>query len=347
MKSIKLGRTNLEVFKDGLGALPLQRTNQKGAVRLIQRALAEGINYIDTARAYSDSEEKLGCAIKGKRSEIVIATKTASLKTEDIIRDLEISLKNLQTDYIDVYQLHNPDFVPKKDSEVYGVLEKIKKDGKIRFIGITNHRLHLAKEAVESKLYDVLQYPLSYLSTKAEEEIVELCSKNNIGFVAMKALAGGLITDISLAIKFHNLFANCIPIWGIQHLWELESLIKARGIVIENVPNKQDNETIETERKILGENFCRGCGYCLPCPSEIKIFNAARTSLLIRRAPQKYWFSEEWQEEMKKIKNCKKCGLCKSKCPYGLDTPTLLQKNLNDYLNELNSFISNVEESKS
>jgi aryl-alcohol dehydrogenase-like predicted oxidoreductase len=332
-----LGKTGLEIDKDGLGALPLQRANLPDSIRLIQAAVDGGINYIDTARAYSDSEQKLGLALDGRRDTVYIASKTMAQTAEDLNQDLETSLRMLKTDHIDVYQLHNPGFFPDETHELYVALQKAKKDGKIRFIGLTNHRVPIAVQAAKSGLYDVIQYPFSYLSTSDEIELTKTCQSENVGYVAMKALGGGLITDVALERRYLNSFSNVVPIWGLQHMWELEALLEARRKDGSKIASSQDFDKIEADRLGLGDSFCRGCGYCMPCPEGIQIFNCARTSLMIRRAPGDSWFSESWQAEMSKIENCQNCNTCASRCPYGLNTPELLRKNLEDYREVLKS----------
>ena len=198
MVSVLLGKTGIRVEKNGFGALPIQRITQEEAVRLLHQAFDGGIRYFDTARSYTDSEEKLGAAFGGgKRAELFLATITPSQTAEGFWKDLETSLRLLRTDYIDVYQFHNPPFCPKPGdgSGLYEAMLEAKKQGKIRHIAITNHRLAVAREAVESGLYDLLQFPFSYLADPKEEELVRLCAEKNVGFVAMKALSGGLITN--------------------------------------------------------------------------------------------------------------------------------------------------------
>jgi len=204
-----------------------------------------------------------------------------------------------------------------------------KSQGKIRFIGITNHRIAVAIEAVESGLYDTLQFPFSYLADKKEEDLVNLCKENNVGFICMKALAGGLITRSDAAYAYLSQFDNTLPIWGVQKENELDEFIS----YIENPPTMtaEINEFIDNEIKELVGEFCRGCGYCMPCPAGIEINSCARMSLLIRRSPAKGLLSEKGQAMMKKIEDCIECGKCKSHCPYGLDTPNLLKKNYEDY----------------
>lgn len=331
MQTVILGRTGLKVSKNGFGALPIQRISKKEAVYLLQKAFYNGINYFDTARAYSDSEEKMGEAFCYTREKIIISTKTAATNTADFWRDLDTSLTKMKTDYIDIYQFHNPSFCPKHgdDSGVYDAMLEAKKQGKIRFIGITNHRLSVAKESIESDLYDTLQFPFSYLSTEKDHEIVADCKEKNIGFIAMKALSGGLITDSKKAYAYIAEYDNVEPIWGVQRENELDEFISYN----ENPPvlTKQMIDEIENDKKQLSGNFCRGCGYCMPCPAGIKINDCARMSLLLRRAPKEGFLTEAWQENMRKIEDCIHCNQCMSKCPYGLNTPELLLKNYEDY----------------
>lgn len=335
MVTVTLGKTNITVNKNGFGALPIQRISKQAAISLIQKAYKNGINFFDTARFYTDSEEKLGEALIGIREKVYIATKTAAVTADDFWKDLDISLHNLQTDYIDIYQFHNPSFCPKPNdgSGLYEAMSEAKKQGKIRHIGITNHRLQVAKEAIDSGLYEVLQFPFCYLATEKDIEIVEKCKKANMGFIAMKALSGGLITNSEAAYAFLSEYEQVLPIWGVQKEKELDEFLS----YIQNPPKMTEEiqQIIEEDRKQLLGEFCRGCGYCMPCPAEIEINNCARMSLLLRRSPSHLQLTQEVQKKMKKIEECLHCGKCKSKCPYGLDTPALLEKNYQDYMEVL------------
>lgn len=335
MVTVTLGKTNITVNKNGFGALPIQRISKQAAISLIQKAYKNGINFFDTARFYTDSEEKLGEALIGIREKVYIATKTAAVTADDFWKDLDISLHNLQTDYIDIYQFHNPSFCPKPNdgSGLYEAMSEAKKQGKIRHIGITNHRLQVAKEAIDSGLYEVLQFPFCYLATEKDIEIVEKCKKANMGFIAMKALSGGLLTNSEAAYAFLSEYEQVLPIWGVQRENELDEFLS----YIQNPPKMTEEiqQIIEEDRKQLLGEFCRGCGYCMPCPAEIEINNCARMSLLLRRSPSHLQLTQEVQKKMKKIEECLHCGKCKSKCPYGLDTPALLEKNYQDYMEVL------------
>lgn len=331
MKKIRLGRTELMVTASSFGALPIQRREMADAVRILRKAYESGINYFDTANAYSDSEQKIGEALSDVRHDIIISTKSGASDKKGLLAHIELSLKRLKTDYIDLLQLHNPAVLPDPDDpdSLYGGLLEAKQKGYIRFIGITNHRLHVATDAVLSGKYDTLQFPFSLIADPKEIELAELAHAHDMGFIAMKALAGGLINNASEAFAFIKQYPFVVPIWGIQRESELDEFIS-----LENNPPVLDDAMralFETDKKALSGNFCRGCGYCLPCPAEIEIPTAARMSLFLRRSPQAPWLTDEMNEKMLRIENCLHCESCKSRCPYGLDTPTLLAQNLEDY----------------
>ena len=330
MDTVRLGRTNLVVSKNGFGALPVQRVTLEEACAILRSAYDGGINYFDTARAYTDSEQKLGCALHDVRDKIIISTKTGATDVKTFWEHLHTSLKLLRTDYIDIYQFHNPSFCPKPGdgTGLYEAMMEAREKGLIRHIGITNHRLAVAEEAVKSGLYETLQFPFSYLASEKEEALVRLCEEHDVGFICMKALAGGLITRSDAAYAYLAQFPVA-PIWGIQRQSELREFLSYQ----DNPPTMTEERTayIEKERQELVGDFCRGCGYCMPCPAGIEINTCARMSLLLRRSPTAGHLSEKGQAMMKKIEDCLHCGKCKSKCPYGLDTPALLEKNYQDY----------------
>ena len=332
MDLVKLGNTGFTVNKNGFGALPIQRISKDEAARLLRKAYDNGITYFDTARFYTDSEEKIGYAMADIREKIIIATKTGTTTAEGFWKDLETSLGLLKTDYIDLYQFHNPSFCPKPGdgSGLYEAMLEAKKQGKVRHIGITNHRLNVAKEAIESGLYETLQFPFSYLASDKDLELVNLCKEAGMGFICMKALSGGLITDSATAYAYLNQFDHVLPIWGVQREAELDEFISYQKEA--PVMTDERREKIRKDKEMLSGDFCRGCGYCLPCPAGIYIPDCARMSLYLRRAPLSVYLGDEYKEKMAKVKDCLHCGQCKKKCPYGLDTPTLLEKNYEDFL---------------
>lgn len=334
MRSITLGSTGITVPQNGFGALPIQRISTEEAADILRRAYEGGMRFFDTARAYSDSEEKIGAAFHGfgaERENVYIATKTTASTPGQVREHFATSLRNMELDYVDIYQFHcvNQCYKPNDGTGMYECMQELKEAGRIRHIGITTHKLGIAKEIIESGLYETLQYPLSYLSSDEEIALVEECKKHNMGFIAMKGLAGGLINHASAAMAFMLQFDNVIPIWGVQRMSELEEWLA----FMDEEPVLNDDLTafIEKERAELTGEFCRGCGYCMPCPAGIMINQCARMSLMLRRAPSEAWLTPEMQAEMKKIEGCLECGACRQKCPYELDTPNLLKKNYEDY----------------
>ena len=302
MVKVTLGSTGITVNKNGFGALPIQRISHESSVDILRRAYEAGIDFYDTARFYTDSECKLGEALSDVRENIYIATKTAAQNADEFWKDLNTSLNNLKTDYIDIYQFHNPAVCPKPGdgSGLYEAMCEAKAQGKIRHIGITNHRLNVANEAIESGLYETLQFPFNYLATDKEHKLVEDCKKHNMGFIAMKALSGGLITNSKVAYAYQAEYDNVLPIWGIQRMSELEEFIS----YIDNPPVMDDEikAVIENDKKELAGNFCRGCGYCVPtCPAHIEINNCARMSLLLRRSPSELQLTEVVQADDRRL----------------------------------------------
>ena len=331
MDCIILGSTGITVNKNGFGALPIQRIGEAEAGALLKKAFDNGINFFDTARSYTDSEKKIGISLSSVRDKIILATKTPALDVHAFWENLETSLSMLKTDYIDIYQFHSPPFCPKPgdSSGVYDAMLEAKAQGKIRHIGITNHRLDIAREAADSGLYETIQYPLSYLSSPDELNFVRMCADKNIGFIAMKALSGGLITDSAAAYAFLAQFVNVVPIWGIQREFELDEFLSYQS----TPPSLDDRAKRVIERDIaeLSGDFCRGCGYCMPCPAKIGIPIAARMSLLMKRSPESFYLSAAARESMAHVADCTNCGHCKEHCPYGLDTPALIRENWLEY----------------
>ena len=332
MNKMRLGKTNLEVNKNGFGALPIQRRNEKDSIEILKTAYENGIDFYDTARFYTDSEEKLGKAFQNIRENIYIATKTGMETVEEFWNDLETSLKNLRTDYIDLYQFHNISFCPKEEDDLYKAMLEAKAQGLINHIGITTHKITIAHEALDCGLYETLQYPFSYLSGDEELKLVEKCKQLDVGFIAMKAMGGGLIKNSKASFAYINQFDNVLPIWGIQKLEELNEFLSYDSTTILSEELKLD---IENDKEELGVNFCRGCGYCMPCPEGINISLCARMSLWMRRFPTEPNLDETTQETMKKTLDCIECYACVDNCPYELDIPELLKENYEDYQNVL------------
>ena len=340
MKYAKLGKTDLTVSRVAYGGIvsagfygnvTYPSEWQDASNRYVAWAVDHGVNYFDVAPGYGNAQDQLGISLEPYRKQVSLACKTQRRDKVSAEKDLERSLKLLKTDYFDVYQLHCAPrcFAPGDESGLYECLLEAKKQGKIRHIGITAHLIQVALEAADSGLYETVQFPFSYLAAEQEVELVRRCAKNGVGFIAMKGLAGGLITRSDAAMAFIQTMPDVLPIWGIQRESELREWLS----YFEKTPQMTDEIRAysEKDREALAGEFCRGCGYCMPCPSEILINNCARMSLMLRRAPSKDWLNDFWQEQMKKIENCIECRRCVSRCPYSLDTPNLLKKNYEDY----------------
>ena len=331
MDKTLLGNTGLLVSKIAFGALPIQRRDMDEAVKILRRAFDGGINYFDTANVYTDSEEKIGKALSDVRHDIIISTKSVNNNREKVTKDIETSLRRMKTDYIDIFQFHNlpnlPD--PEDPDGAYAAALEAKKKGYVRHIGLSLHPMDLAFRAVESGFFETLLYPFSYLSNDREQELVRKTIDSGMGFIVMKGIAGGLLSNARACYAFIKQFRGAVPIWGIQTMEELEEWLS----VAEEDPDLDDGlcAVIEADRKELKSGFCRSCGYCMPCPEGIEIRNCARMNRLIRRAPWQEFGSKLWRDKMHLIENCTECGQCLPKCPYSLDIPNLLKFMLDDY----------------
>jgi predicted aldo/keto reductase-like oxidoreductase len=331
MKMKPFGKTELEVSEFGFGALPIQRTEQDEAVKILRRAYSAGVNFYDTARGYTDSEQKLGLAFEGVRENIIIATKTHAHNLESLKKDLESSLASLKTDYIDIYQFHNPDFKFEGEN-AEGMLDYVrglKKQGVVRHIGVTAHKYGLALDHIKRGVFESLQYPISMLSGEKDFEVINAARAAGMGIIAMKALSGGLITNARAATGWMMQNPDIQPIWGIQRMSELEEFITLykEGVALDG----ELNALIESEKRELSGSFCRGCGYCMPCPVGLPINMFARLPFMLRRSPTVRQMTDEYAAEVEKINNCTSCGLCRSRCPYELDCPELMREALVDY----------------
>ena len=332
MDKIRLGRTELMVTACSFGALPVQRRSVDDAVKLLRKAYDGGINYFYTANMYTDSEMKLGLALSDVRHDIIISTKSGGKDKATVTAHIENSLRMLKTDYIDLFQFHNPASMPLPDDDdgPFAAALEAKRKGYIRHIGITNHRLDLANRCIESGLFETMQFPFSYIGSDEEIGLASKCKQADMGFIAMKGLAGGMLTNAKACMNFIKQFDNVVPIWGIQTEEELDEWLRLEKEGDFKL-NDELKAVIEHDRKELCGNFCRSCGYCLPCPAGIDIPQAARMDRLLRRSPYGPYMTKEYHEKMHLIDNCLHCGACASRCPYGLNTPELLQHMLADY----------------
>lgn len=323
-----LGKTGLKISRMGFGGIPIQKTSAEETKTLIRFLMEQGVNYIDTARGYTVSEEYLGYALEGIRDRFVIATKSMARTKEAMEKDISISMNNLRTDYIDLYQVHNP---TAKDLEQVlapgGALEALreaKAAGKIGHIGITLHAVELFEQAVEMDWVETIMFPYNIVETQGEELIAK-CKEKNIGFIDMKPLAGGAIEDAKTAIRFIVNNPNVtVVIPGMATLEEAkENLASAE----DTTPlTEQENAAIESIRKALGSNFCRRCNYCAPCAAGISIPAVFMMEGYYNRYDLKDWAKARYDAFLHKASECIGCGACETRCPYNLPIRQMMKK---------------------
>lgn len=321
MDTIRLGRTEMMVSRLGFGGIPIQRVSEDEAVAVVQRCLDLGVTFLDTANAYTTSEARIGKAIKGRRREVVIATKSASRSREGVERHIQMSLERLGVDYIDLYQFHGvSDF---KSLEIVldpkgpmAVLAEAKKTGVIRHIGITSHQIDVAKEAVKSDGLETLMFPFNFVTCEPADELLPLCRKHDVGFIAMKPLAGGALDCVTIAFKYLFQFPDVLPIPGIEKPSEIEEIVQ----ILEQPREMSEAEQCEMQRlrDELGTRFCRRCDYCQPCPQEIPIATVMVVNTVLKRMPLERLLTGMFVDAVEKGANCTECGDCEERCPYHL-----------------------------
>jgi predicted aldo/keto reductase-like oxidoreductase len=330
MKKMKLGKTKLEISRVGMGGIPIQRPSEKEAIKIIRRALDLGITFIDTAVGYGDSEGRIGKAITGRRDQVVIATKTPSREKDPALKHLEVSLQRLQTDYIDVWQFH----LINNFDEYHQVLgpggameaaQEALQAGKIRYIGLSTHNVEVAKEAITSGQFSTIQFPFNFISNEAAEELIPLAQEHDVGFIAMKPFAGGMIRNANLAIKYLLQFDGVVPDPGVEKLSEIEEIVEIVNGSWELTT--QDHQRMEEIRRELGTRFCRWCEYCLPCPQGVQINWVVSVWHLWKVWPPKIFF-ERMAERIETGRNCLDCGECETKCPYKLPIREMIAENM-------------------
>lgn len=324
-----LGKTGLRISRMGFGGIPIQRIDAEGTKKLMHRLVEEGINYIDTGRAYSVSEEYLGYGLEGIRDKFIIATKSMSRTKEGMAKDIDVSLKNLRTDYIDIYQIHNP---TAKDIETVtapgGALEALmeaKAAGKIGHIGVTLHSDRLFQQAVDFDWVETIMFPYNLVETQGEKWM-HICAQRNIGFICMKPLAGGAIDNPTLAMRF--VMANPDVSVVIPGMAEEKELRQNLAAVNDTSPltEKEKAEILEI-RNSLGTQFCRRCNYCAPCSVGIGIPSLFTLEGYYSRYDLKDWAMARYQSTAVKASACIGCGACEDRCPYNLPIRKML-KNL-------------------
>jgi len=328
MEYRKLGKTGLNVSVIGLGGIPLQRVSQEEATVIIDRCLELGVNFIDTARGYTDSEEKIGAALKGKpRDKVVLATKSMARTKEAMTKDIDLSLKNLQTDYIDLYQCHNIRF-DEEENVLFGengALEALlaaKKAGKIRHIGLTCHQLDRAGRLLRQyDVFETVQVPYNFTENKAETEILPLTKAKDIGVIVMKPLGGGALPSEYALRYFIDKPVNVI-IPGMDSIQQVEENIS----YVQSSPlNENEKAELENIKRDLGKNYCRRCDYCRPCPAGIDISGMFIIHGYFKRYNLQDWALARYAGTAVKPDACTECGQCESRCPYELPIRNMLK----------------------
>ncbi|MBQ6714888.1 MAG: aldo/keto reductase [Clostridia bacterium] len=323
-----LGKTGLKISRLGFGGIPIQRVDQEKTKSLMEKLLSLGVNYIDTARGYTVSEEYLGYALSGIRDKFILATKSMARTREAMEKDIEISLKNLKTDTIDLYQVHNAS-VSDLDAVAApgGALEALfeaKEKGKIGHIGVTMHSKEAFEKALSLDWVETIMFPYNLVETHGED-LIQKCKEKNIGFIVMKPLAGGALEDANLAIRYIlNNDAVSVVIPGMYDEKEAEQNVRAA----ENISPLTDQEYAEISRirKELGNEFCRRCNYCQPCTVGINISGVFLFEGYLKRYGLGEWAKGRYETLNKKAKDCIECGVCETRCPYNLPIRQMLKR---------------------
>lgn len=314
------GATGMELSAISFGGLPMQRCSIKEAVEVLNAALDEGINFIDTARAYTDSEEKIGMVAE-RRSEFYLASKSMARSADAIYEDVLTSLKLMNTDYIDLYQIHNVKRMEELDVVLgeHGALnglKKAKEEGKIKHIGITGHSLEVLIKAVKTDEFESVQVPYNFIEQKAAEKLFPLARERKMGIIIMKPLGGGQLNEIKLSLRFILQQPDVILIPGmdeVRHVHENLSVLKPYQAL-----NAEEIAKLKAEADIVGENFCRRCAYCMPCPKGIDIPQIFIFQLQYKRYNLVEAIPQRYAAMPVKASACIDCGACEKKCPYNI-----------------------------
>lgn len=320
MEYRELGKSGLKISRVGFGGIPIQKIDKEQTKVLLHYLMEQGVNYIDTARGYTVSEEFIGYALQGIRDSFILATKSFARTADAMEKDIQISLRNLQTDYIDLYQVHNPSSQELEQVLAPGgaleALQAAKREGKIKHLGITTHSLELFERALEFDWVETIMFPYNIVETQGEELIAK-CAEKNIGFIAMKPLAGGAIEDASTAIRFIVSNPNVtVVIPGMAAIAEAEQNIRAAADT--SALTQAEQNTVNAVRKVLNNHFCRRCNYCAPCTVGISIPSVFLMEGYNNRYDLKDWAKMRYAGFAHKASECIGCGVCETRCPYNL-----------------------------
>ena len=328
MRVHALGNTGLEVSELGFGGIPILRLESNEAERIVRHAFDRGINFFDTANAYRDSEAKIGETFAGMRERVIIATKTMRRDGKGALENLEQSLRMLRTDYIDLYQFHQ---VAQENvweticapGGALEVLQKAKEAGKIRFLGITSHSRPMAIKLIQTGLFSTIQFPFNFIEEAAALDLHPEARRLGLGILAMKPFAGGMIDNATIAFKYLRQYPAVLPLPGFDSIAAIDEVVSFYEKT--NVVTAEDENKMAEYRQELGQQFCRRCEYCQPCPQGVMITPAMGYQVAARRMSPRV--SVEFSREpMETVPRCIECGVCIQRCPYNLPIPTMLKK---------------------
>ena len=340
MDTIRLGRTEMRVSRLGFGGIPIQRVSEDDAMAVVRRCLELGITYLDTANAYTTSEERIGKAISGQRSSVFIATKSLARTRSEIEEHIKLSLQRLRVEYLDLYQFHGVSDFESLDllldpNGPMAVVEEAKRAGVVKHIGITSHQIDVAKKAVKSDRFETIMFPFNFITSEAADDLLPLTREHDVGFIAMKPLAGGMVDNAIVAFKYLFQFPDVLPIPGIEKISEIEEIVKVLdGPWQMTEAEQQDMKRIKEE---LGTRFCHRCDYCQPCPEGIPISMVMSTKSFFKRLPPSRSI-QMVAPGMEKAATCTKCGDCETRCPYHLPIREILAELVKWYQEEEGKF---------
>ncbi|MBN1191255.1 MAG: aldo/keto reductase [Dehalococcoidales bacterium] len=342
IECIRLGKTGMKVTRLGFGGIPIQRLDRNRAVEVVSRCLDLGINFLDTANGYSTSEERIGLAIAGLREKVFIASKTTTQTPGMMRKNLLLSLERLKTDYIDLYQFHNVSDFKTLDrivgeERLLTFMEEAKKEGLIRHIGITSHQIDVAKKAVQSGLFETLMFPFNFLVPEAADVLLPVCKEKDVGFIAMKPLAGGLVENATVCIKYLMRFPQVVFIPGIEKIYEIDEIYG----VIQGTSDMTETDLRQMEQiKLeLGPGFCHRCDYCQPCTAGIPISMVLPLKSFFKRSPPETFFGQLAGPAMEKASGCVDCGECEERCPYHLPIRKMISEQIEWYEQEKKKYL--------
>jgi predicted aldo/keto reductase-like oxidoreductase len=331
MEKVRFGRTGLQVSRVAFGGIPIQRLSFEDAVKVVRGTIELGVNFLDTANGYTDSEEKIGAAIKGiPRDELVIATKSGARDAKTFTANLDLSLKRMGIDYVDLYQMHGVSSMEAyeqvfAEGGAYEALEAAVKAGKVRFPAFSSHNFPTALRLMETDKFDMVQLPFNYVDSEALDKAIPLAKKLDMGFIAMKPFGGGLLSDAGLSMRYLLQFDGVVADPGIEKLSEMEEIVH----IVESGEkfSKADADAIEKVKAEMGATWCHRCDYCQPCPNEIPISMVLNVGSFMKRIPPKRVLAMA-SGGMETAKSCSECRACVGRCPYNLDVPALIKDRL-------------------